>query len=195
MSTIHTIEAIEKNEDIEDATEVRLAGNDVGDALEMVMERPLEVEGFYPVKLDGYGEGMRMLYANGEEVDYSVRTDRFTQQLSEGCFYNMKMAQQYLSAQLQVKYRVPIPLGKDIMLVPFKTRAQLVKGDSVTGYVNWHAVERVLSRGRIVLKSGREFPCLNKGRTVKQRMVQAQLGAVLMGKYYRAGYRGKGYRE
>lgn len=154
-------------------------------ALEMVMERPLEVEGFYPVQVHGFGDGMRILYGDGESQDYSITVKRFTSRLSEGCFYNIKVAQRYLSLELQAKYLVPIPLGREMMLIPFKTRRPLVQGDSMIGYVNWHAVERVLSRGKIVLRSGREFPCLNKSRTVKQRMMQAKLGTVLMREYYK----------
>ncbi|SDY99092.1 hypothetical protein [Tindallia californiensis] len=160
------------------------AEKEVTSALKMVRERPLEVEGFYPVQLAGYGEGMKMLCREDEEKEYAIRADRFTACLTEGCFYNIKMAQRYLSQQLQVTYRVPIPLGREMILVPFKTRSRRIQGDSMIGYVNWHRVERVTSRGKIVLKSGREFPCLNKGRTVRQRMVQAQLGAVLMREYF-----------
>ncbi len=155
-------------------------------ALEMVMERPLEVEGFYPVQLSGYGNGMRVLYSDGRERDYPVTVERFASRLSDGCFYNMKVAQKYLGEELEMTYRVPIPLGEGMMLVPFKTGHPAVNGDSAIGYVNWHAVDRVQDRGKIMLKSGREFPCLNRGRTVKQRMVQAKLGTLLMHKYYKS---------
>ena len=63
--------------------------------------------------------------------------------LSDQCYYNMKISMKYLERKLHIKYLVPIPLNQHMLLVPITTREPVVTGDSTTGYVNWHAVERV----------------------------------------------------
>ena len=63
--------------------------------------------------------------------------------LSDQCYYNMKISMKYLERKLHIKYLVPIPLNQHMLLVPITTRDPVVTGDSTTGYVNWHAVERV----------------------------------------------------
>ena len=151
------------------------------EAVMKVMEKPAEVEGILPVDRKGRGPGVRILYADGSHEELDLAAEAYVHQLSRANALNVKLLQKALQKALQIRYLVPMPLSRELMLVPFKTREAAVKGDSSLGYVNLHAVEDETQGGTVLrLKSGRRFPCLNRARTVNRRIVQARYGVTFL---------------
>ena len=78
----------------------------------------------------------------------------------------------------------PLPLAPGLLLIPLKTRQPKVAGDSATGYVNFHTIQKVIPGGPapvlsfIKLTSGTTIPVLWGTATVNQLLTLAPLSTL-----------------
>jgi hypothetical protein len=73
---------------------------------------------------------------------------------------------------------VPLPIHKDLLLVPVKVRKPMFSNDGACGYINLHGIEVIQGKDEntvFVLKNGVEIECIHRLRTVYQHVNNARL--------------------
>lgn len=73
---------------------------------------------------------------------------------------------------------VPLPIHKDLLLIPVKVRKPMFANDGACGYINLHGIETIQGKDEntvFVLKNGTEIECMHRLRTVYQHVNNARL--------------------
>ncbi|MFT9494644.1 hypothetical protein [Anaerosolibacter sp.] len=73
---------------------------------------------------------------------------------------------------------VPLPIHKDLLLIPVKVRKPMFANDGACGYINLHGIEVIQGKDEntvFVLKNGAEIECMHRLRTVYQHVNNARL--------------------
>ncbi len=82
---------------------------------------------------------------------------------------------------LKQKKHVVLPINKDIILLPVKTRSAVANGESTIGYINLAGIDSIdASEGdgpwlsKINLKNGYSVDCLNTATTLREKIRQGE---------------------
>lgn len=76
------------------------------------------------------------------------------------------------------RLHVPLPIHRDLLLIPMKVRKPMFRKDGACGYINLYAIDKIKEKGDysiFVLKNGIEVECLQRLRTVHQHINHARL--------------------
>lgn len=144
-----------------------------------------------PSSLSGYdayipvyenGNSVKAVRKDGVTVGFGMSIKSMIKALLKESSMDVRLLRQNYSGSIGRMNLMPIPLGLDRVLIPVKVRKVIGKNDGVYGYIDLFSIEE--SSGDempvIRLKCGFEIHCLEKIRTVRNRI---KLGNVIMDKF------------
>ena len=86
---------------------------------------------------------------------------------------DLKVMKKRYSSLLSSRNLIPIPLSKNNILIPFKTRKPMYKNDGAFSYINMKYIKSIKKNGDstiVVLSNGFEIECLCKMDTVDKHL-------------------------
>ncbi|AOY75549.1 competence protein ComK [Clostridium formicaceticum] len=153
------------------------------DRIEKILKDKEEIAALVPLYQQDLGNITKVMLQD-EEV---LLKHSITSVLYAICNYyalHLRLLRKKQQKLLNCKYYVPLPLSKNLLLFPIKTRIPKVKNDSSLAYVNYFQVKKLdLSKKALHLKNGKLIYCLNSAPILKKRYHQATLIAQLQEEY------------
>ncbi|OWZ83240.1 competence protein ComK [Natranaerobius trueperi] len=127
-----------------------------------------KVSAIMPVYMGG--NKTKLIYDNSEEeIVPKALPSVIKRNLKHiGCEYHTLV--KYYASYIEKKQGVPLPISKDVVLMPVKVRKPIGKSDGAMGYINYHHIKEFKKRGSdtiITLKNGIEITCLQTFNSVK----------------------------
>lgn len=145
-------------------------------SLEKILERKEPIAALIPSYEKDLGNATRLLLVKGQEILYPQSVDSLLRSLCSYYALHLRLIRRKQQSLLNCKYYTPLPLHKNLLLFPIKTRVPKIKNDSSIGYINYYQVKRMdYSRSAVELTSGHTIYSLNKPATLKKRYHQALL--------------------
>src|SRR5699024_10867338 len=96
---------------------------------------------------------------------------------------DLKESRKYYGTLLNTKNLVPIPLNKDYIFIPLKTRKPFYKNDGATGYININSIDKIerhKTETLIYLKNNHKILCLSSFETVNKHIQNGRVVEKLM---------------
>lgn len=147
------------------------------------MKRPINyykqgIVAIIPMYIDMKGDGTKILTENKGE-HYEVKSiKRVLNHLAKIQQLDLRECKRYYGEKLGYKILMPIPLNKDTILIPAKTRTAVSKNDGAFAYVNLKHIEKIQSDNRngiIILKDKREIITRQRTKTIEKHIRNGRL--------------------
>ncbi|MCC5909287.1 MAG: hypothetical protein JJT76_02465 [Clostridiaceae bacterium] len=144
--------------------------------LEKILEEQGEIACILAVYEKNLGNATQIVLKEGEDVLLPQSIDSTLRAIASYYALHLRLLRRKQQKLLNTKYYVPLPLHRNLLLFPVKTRVPKVKNDSSTSYINYLHVKKVdTSKDAIHLHNGRIIPSLNTSATLRKRYHQASL--------------------
>lgn len=159
-------------------------------SIEKILETKQPMAALIPSYEKDLGNVTKLLLERGQEIlcPHSINST-----LRWICSYyalHLRLIRRKQQNLLNCKYYTPLPIHKNLLLFPVKTRVPKIKNDSSIGYINYYQVKKMDYRqSTIHLSSGQSLYSLNAPSTLKKRYHQALLSA----KFYEEKQYSEGY--
>jgi len=137
-----------------------------------------EIAALLPVYTEGVGDTTEVIEMGGKRRVLHSKINSVINQLfilhatSIG-----KIRRKYEGIILQ-KNKPPLPLSQELILLPFKVRRPLVKGDPAYGYINYISIksyDRAGKYSKLFLTNGIEIHLIQSLATTQKNIMQAKL--------------------
>ena len=140
-----------------------------------------EIVGFYPVYSSDGGNNTLILLHDGQQYTDKRKTKTVLQAIARIFAADLTALRQRYRGYLGRKGLVPLPLHKDLILLPIRVRRVQYKDHGATGYLVLRQIVRVApdeaasqngTLSRITLKGGVSIKCMEKPATVRKRLTE-----------------------
>lgn len=126
----------------------------------------------------GLGNITKVLLKSGREILYHQSLESTLKSICNYFCLHLRLIRKRQQNLLDCKYYLPLPLHKDLLLFPIKTRIPKIKNDASVAYINYFEVEKINFRQSVLhLNNGRIIQSLNTSTTLKKRYHQARLSS------------------
>lgn len=159
-------------------------------SIEKVLDDKQRIAALVPFYEKDLGNVTKLLLASGQEVLCPHSIDSTLRALCSYYALHLRLIRRKQQSLLNCKYYTPLPIHKELLLFPIKTRVPKIKNDSSIGYVNYLEVKKIdYPQSAIHLKNNQIIHSLNTPGTLKKRYNQVLLSA----KCYEENHPSEGY--
>ncbi|SNS62684.1 ComK protein [Anaerovirgula multivorans] len=159
-------------------------------SIEKILDDKQQLAALIPFYEKDLGNATKLLLTSGQEILYPHSIDAALKALCSYYALHLRLLRRKQQSLLNCKYYTPLPIHKELLLFPIKTRVPKIKNDSSIGYINYLQVKKVdYSQSAIQLNNGQTIYSLNTPGTLKKRYNQVLLSA----KYYEENHPSEAY--
>ncbi|NLO81545.1 MAG: hypothetical protein GX094_00550 [Clostridiales bacterium] len=136
------------------------------------------VSALLPVYVKGVGDSTLLITSDGEKRMIHRKLKTVIKRLVSQYSYDVVSLHKKYGELISQKYKIPLPLHPNLILIPFKTRKPRIQGDYTYGYVNYKCINKYLptdKHSRIVLDNGFEIPLLQSYYTTRKNILNAAI--------------------
>ncbi len=147
-------------------------------SVEKVLENQKSIAAIIPYYKRDLGNVTKLLLEDGQEVHCPQSINSTLRSICNYYTLHLKLLRRKQQGLLNCKYYTPLPLHKNLLLFPIKTRVPKIKNDSSLAYINFYQVKKMdYPKSNIELNSGQTLHSLNSPSTLKKRYQQVLLSA------------------
>lgn len=159
-------------------------------SIEKILDDKQQLAALIPFYEKDLGNVTKLLLASGQEILYPHSIDAAIRSLCSYYALHLRLLRRKQQSLLNCKYYTPLPIHKELLLFPIKTRVPKIKNDSSIGYINYFQVKKMdYSQSAIQLINDQTIYSLNTPGTLKKRFNQVLLSA----KYYEENHPSESY--
>ncbi|AKL93691.1 ComK protein [Clostridium aceticum] len=145
-------------------------------AIEEILKNKEKIAALLPIYKEDLGNVTTVILQNGEEILLRRSIESILHAICSYYTLHLRLLRKKQQKLLNCKYYLPLPLSKDLLLFPIKTRVPKVKNDSSLSYINFFEVKKLdLSKTTLHLNNGKVIDVLSTASTLKKRYHQASL--------------------
>jgi len=131
--------------------------------------------------INNIGNSTKLILNNGQTIIIHKSISSVLKEIAEFYALDLKILRKKQQIYTHSKYYVPLPLSKNLLLIPIKTKVPLVPKDPSLSYINYYSIKEIDKYNPIVyLSNGVKIKCLNSLDTLKKRYNQGQICHKLM---------------
>jgi len=134
------------------------------------------VSALIPVYINKVGDSTLLVNHKGKERIIHRNVKTVVKRLASYYSYDIVSLHKKYGELISQKYKIPLPLHPNLILVPFKVRKPMIKDDGSYGYINLKCINRYLkfnNHSKIILNSGYEIPLLQSYYTTHRNILNA----------------------
>lgn len=136
------------------------------------------VSALLPVYANGVGDSTLLITLKGERKMIHKKLKTVLKALSSSFSYDLVDLRKNYGNIIGQKHKIPIPLHPDLILIPFKIRQPMIKGDNTYGYINYRCIIRAEKDNnycRLILNNGIEIPLMQSLSTTQKNILNAKV--------------------
>lgn len=137
-----------------------------------------DIVALIPTYIKMKGDGTKILTENTGEYYEQKNIKRVLIYLAKKQMLDLRECKRYYGEKLGCKNLIPIPLNKNTILIPVKTRSAINKNDSAFSYINLNHIAEILSDNRngvLILKDKREIITRQRKVTIEKHITNGKL--------------------
>ncbi|ABR46920.1 hypothetical protein Amet_0695 [Alkaliphilus metalliredigens QYMF] len=121
------------------------------------------------------GNCTKVIFSNQQELLLKQSIDTVLNSIARYYAIDLKSLRTQQQKRLNCTYYVPLPLAKNLLLFPVKTRIPRIRRDPAYGYVNYFQVKKIDNVKPVIHLNYHKIHCLSCRHTIMKRYHQAQL--------------------
>jgi hypothetical protein len=136
------------------------------------------ISALLPVYTQGVGDTTQLFNLKGKDRIIHKKLKTVVKTLTSHYSYDLVALRKKYGKLIMQKHKIPLPLHQDLILVPFKVRYPMVKGDPTYGYINYRCIDKhmqVDKHSKIILTNGIEITLLQSYNTTQRNILNAIL--------------------
>lgn len=136
------------------------------------------ISALLPVYTRGIGDTTQLFNLKGKDRIIHRKLKTVLRALASHYSYDLVALRRKYGKLIMQKHKIPLPLHRDLILVPFKVRNPMVKGDPTYGYINYRCIDKhmqVDKHSKIILTNGIEINLLQSYDTTQHNILNAIL--------------------
>ena len=136
------------------------------------------VSALLPIYEEGAGDSTLFVNRDGHKRIIHKKLKTVIKRLVSHYSYDLASLHQKYGELISQKYKIPLPLHPNLILVPFKIREPRIKGDFTYGYINYKCINKYVKNNKyskIILNNGVEIPLLQSYYTTHRNILNAAL--------------------
>lgn len=120
------------------------------------------------------GASTKVIFENGQSLIVHRSISSVLTEVAHFHSIDLKLLRKNQLSYVQNKYYIPLPIAKDLLLIPIKTKIPIVPKDPSISYINYHSIKEISNKSSIIyLNNGQKIKSLNSIETLMKRYNQA----------------------